>query len=60
MKTATFSTQDSALREHNGETVTVISPLPESEFDREEVGDMFRIRFANGELSDAFSDELTA
>ena len=62
--TATFaSSQESpgspGYPERNGQTVTVIRALTDKEADLEEVGPMFKIKFADGIVTDAFADELT-
>lgn len=44
--------------ERSGQSVTILRPLTDDEIDRDEVGDMFRIRFADGVETDVFYDEL--
>lgn len=53
-----FHTTDSELLKFNNTIVTVLDPLPESEYDKEDVGPMFRARFIDGEIRDVFDDEL--
>lgn len=55
-----FYTTQSDLLQYNGAEVTVLGPLPESEYDKEDVGPMFMIRFPDGKEIDAFEDELIA
>jgi hypothetical protein len=45
--------------ERSGEVVDVMRPLTADEVDLDEVGPMFRVRFADGVETDVFSDELT-
>lgn len=44
--------------ERSGQKVKVLRPLTSEEIDIEEVGPMFRIRFADNVVTDAFADEL--
>jgi len=53
-----FYTTQSDLMQYNGTVVKVLWPLPESEYDREDVGPMYRIRLFDGSEIDAFDDEL--
>ena len=54
-----FNTTDSELRKYNGTEVEVIRPLTEDEADISDVGNMYKIRFADGYERDAFEDELS-
>lgn len=54
---ATFKSTIIGLSHHNG-VVTVISELPESEYDKDEVGQMW-VCESNGEQFHVFNDELT-
>ena len=60
MVKAVFDTHgnDSELNIRNGEVVQVIRPLTKHEADIDDVGPMFKIRFSDGEETDAFGDEL--
>ncbi|WIB65705.1 hypothetical protein [Curtobacterium sp. MCBD17_040] len=53
------NTSETDLDGRHGQRVHVIGPLDESEYDVEEVGPMFRVRFDDGHEADVFSDELT-
>lgn len=53
-----FRTTDSDLIQFNNSIVEVVEPLPESEYDKEDVGPMFRARFSDGVIRDVFDDEL--
>jgi hypothetical protein len=44
--------------ERSGQTVTIVRQLSDTEVDEDEVGRMYRIRFADGVHADAFADEL--
>ena len=54
-----FNTTDSELRKYNGTEVEVIRPLTEDEADIFDVGNMYKVRFADGYERDAFEDELS-
>lgn len=54
-----FDTVDTELLKYNGQVANVIRPLTEDEADICEVGNMYKIRFADGYETDAFEDELT-
>ena len=54
-----FNTTQSDLIQYNGTEVEVIRPLTEKEADISEVGNMYKVKFANGRESDAFEDELS-
>ena len=60
MKKAVFDTHgaDSELNSRSGEIVEVLRALTSEECDIFEVGEMFKIRFADGYATDAFADEL--
>lgn len=58
-KTYTFNTVDTELLKYSGQMVTVIRPLTEDEADIFDVGNMYKVRFADGYERDAFEDELT-
>ena len=49
---------DSQLNIRSGEIVTIIRPLTEKEADIKDVGNMYRICFKDGFITDAFEDEL--
>ena len=49
---------DSELNIRNGMSVQVIGELDENEYDVEETGLMYRVRFDDGFETDVFSDEL--
>ena len=51
---------DFQLNIYSGETVEVIRPLVEDECDIEDVGMMYKVRLPNGDIIDAFEDELLA
>lgn len=53
-----FITTDSELKERNGQHVDVLRELSDKECDREDVGKMYRIMFADGFITDAFEDEI--
>lgn len=61
MTAAVFDTHggDSTWNDRSGERVEVLRPLTEDEADLDDVGPMFKIRFADGVETDAFADELT-
>ena len=58
-KTYIFNTIDTELLKYSGQMVTIIRPLTEYEADIFDVGNMYKIRFADGYERDAFEDELT-
>lgn len=58
-KTYIFNTIDTELLKYSGQMVTVIRPLTEDEADIFDVGNMYKVRFADGYERDAFEDELT-
>lgn len=58
-KKYTFNTTDTELSKYNGTDVEVIRPLTETECDIEDVGNMYKVRFADGYERDAFEDELS-
>lgn len=53
-----FKTTQSDLRKYNGMKISALVPLPEEEYDKSDVGEMFRIRLENGAMLNAFSDEI--
>ena len=53
-----FETRDTAWGSRNGQRITVLGPTPEKDFDRAEVGPMFRCKFDDGVKLDVFEDEL--
>lgn len=53
-----FNTTDSELKKYNGTEVEVIRPLTEDEADIADVGNMYKVRFYDGYVRDAFEDEL--
>lgn len=57
-KKYTFTTTDTELLKYNGTDVKIIRPLIETECDIEDVGNMYKVRFADGYERDAFEDEL--
>ena len=57
-KKYTFTTTDTELLKYNGTDVKVIRPLTEEECDIEDVGNMYKVKFADGYERDAFEDEL--
>lgn len=61
LEKALFDTHggDSELNIRSGEKVFVIRELTPAECDVEDVGKMYKIRFADGFETDAFEDELT-
>ncbi len=50
---------DSTWNERSGETCMVLRSLTPDEADMFDVGPMYRIVFSDGQLADAFEDELT-
>ena len=53
-----FALVKNAARRLCGQEVEVLRELTDMECDKEEVGNMYRIRFADGFITDAFEDEL--
>lgn len=49
---------DTGMNHLTGQEVEVIRPLTEEEADLEDVGMMYKCKFANGEIKDCFDDEL--
>ena len=50
---------DTELDDRSGTLAEIISPLEESEYDREEVGDMYKVRFlSDGHETAVFADEI--
>ena len=60
IKKAIFDTHggDSKLNNRSGEVVEVLRALTSDEADLNDVGPMYKIRFADGFETDAFEDEL--
>lgn len=56
---AIFRTTDSELMKYSGTEVEIIRLLTKDECDIEDVGTMFKVRFYDGYIRDAFFDELT-
>lgn len=54
-----FNTTDTELTKYNGAEVEIIRPLTEDEADIFDVGNMYKVRFANGYERDAFEDKLS-
>lgn len=61
MQKAIFDTHngDSQWNYRTGEICEIIRPLTEKEADIFDVGNMFRIQFSDGVVTDAFEDELS-
>ena len=53
-----FNTIDTELKQYNGTEVEVIRPLTENEADIFDVGNMYKVKFYDGYVSDVFEDEL--
>ena len=49
---------DSQLNCRSGERIEIVRMLDSSEFDEQEVGLMYRVRFNDGFETDAFADEI--
>lgn len=56
---AVFNTTDSELTQYNGTVVEVIRPLTQDECDIDDVGKMYKVKFHDGYIRDAFQDELS-
>lgn len=54
-----FNTTQSDFLKYNGTEVNVIRPLTEAEADIADVGNMYKVRFVDGFISDVFEDELS-
>lgn len=54
-----FRTSYSDLIERSGEQVEVLRELTLDEADLYDVGMMYKIRFADGYMTDAYADELS-
>ena len=55
-----FRSRYADLEKHSGETVEVVRPTTEKEKALYGVeDDMYKIRFADGSMTDAYADELT-
>lgn len=55
---AVFNTNRSDLSFYNGETVLVLHPLLEYEYNRKDVGNMYKIRLPDGQVIDVYEEEL--
>lgn len=56
----TFNTMpNTELYKYNNTEVEVIRPLTEKECDIADVGNMYKVKFYDGYVRDAFEDELT-
>lgn len=53
-----FQTTQSDLLKYNGMKCEVLGKLNDSEYDKEDVGNMYNIRLDNGDEIQAFEDEL--
>lgn len=53
-----FHTTQSDLQQYNGQEIRVLRPLTDNECDKADVGEMFKIQFKDGNVIDAFSDEI--
>ena len=59
MRKAIFTTTDSELRGRYDHTeCTVLHELDPKEYDREDVGLMYKVKLFDGNVIDAFEDEL--
>lgn len=56
--TKIFNTTQSDLLKYNGMRANIIRELTSDEADINEVGMMYKIQFTNGDIIDAFEDEL--
>lgn len=54
-----FQTNDTTYSIFNNTRVHVLRPLRTDEADLNETGPMYKVRFCNGDVNDAFEDELT-
>jgi len=59
MRSYVFQTTQSDYLKYNGTHVDIIRPLNEQEADIADVGRMYKVRFCDGFIGDAFEDELT-
>lgn len=57
-KLYTFTTTQSDLLRLNGLYCRIVRKLTDAECDTADVGTMYKVRFLNGEIIDAFEDEL--
>lgn len=55
---ATFQTPYEQYASRHGQSCTVIGEVPSTEYDRDEVGVMYRVRFNDGEVIDAWPEEV--
>jgi hypothetical protein len=55
---AIFTTMDSDLKNRNNYIVEIIRQLTNKECDIADVGYMYKIKFQDGFITDAFEDEL--
>lgn len=54
------SAQDPEYKQHDGKKCEIVKQLGPDVVDMDEVGYMYRIRFADGTEIDAFADEIEA
>lgn len=54
-----FTTTTEELRKYSGTKIEVLRALTKDECDIDDVGNMYRVRFADGYERDVFEDELT-
>ncbi len=54
-----FNTTDTELTKYNGEKIEVIRPLTNKECDIADVGNMYKVKFADGYVRDVYEDELS-
>lgn len=53
-----FKTTDTSYRDKNGQEVTILRRLTETEADIEDVGVMYKAKLEDGTELDVFEDEL--
>ena len=51
--------ESNELMKYNNTEAEIIKPLTEEETDIPEVGNMYRVKFTDGFMTDVFEDELT-
>lgn len=54
----TFLTPYDQYADRHGQACTILGEAPSNEYDRDEVGVMFRVRFGDGEVIDAWPEEV--
>lgn len=54
-----FNTTDTEFTKYNGTEVEVIRPLTDKECDIADIGNMYKIKFDDGYVGNAFEDELS-